>query len=151
MKQITINLYTYSELPKEVQDKVLKDFLEINLDYDWWDDLYKDAENIGLKIDEFDIYRRYIRTTPLLDLQDIASLIIKNHGKTCDTTFAAKEYLSNKNDSLFSKSLEKEYLKMLVQESEERLSEEWIVDTIESNDYYFTKDGELFKFVNSQS
>lgn len=40
MKQITINLYSFNELPKDIQRKVLDDNRTINVDHDWYDFIY---------------------------------------------------------------------------------------------------------------
>ena len=40
MKKITITLYSFDELPPEVQEKVLDDNRTINVDYGWYDFVY---------------------------------------------------------------------------------------------------------------
>ena len=40
MKKITITLYSFNELPSEVQEKVIEDNRNINLDHNWYDFIY---------------------------------------------------------------------------------------------------------------
>lgn len=41
------NIYTYDELPPEIQEKILEKNRDINVDHDWWDYIYDDAKEIG--------------------------------------------------------------------------------------------------------
>jgi len=55
MRQETINIYEFSELSEESQEKAIEKFREHNLDYEWWDFIYEDAKEIaklmGIEID----------------------------------------------------------------------------------------------------
>ncbi len=55
MRNIEITLYKFEELSEEVKGKVLKEFDDINVDSNWWEYIYGDAEeNAKLKITSFD-------------------------------------------------------------------------------------------------
>ena len=62
VREVTFKVYQFDELSEEVKEKVLDDCRFIMVEYfNWWEFVYKDAENIGLEIVEFDLDRRYIR------------------------------------------------------------------------------------------
>jgi len=55
MRQEIVNIYQFSELEEEAQEKAIEKFREHNLDYKWWDFTYDDAKEIaklmGIEID----------------------------------------------------------------------------------------------------
>jgi len=57
MKTISINLYSFNELSSEAQNKALSKYVTINVEHDWYDSTYEDAEQVGLKITGFDLDR----------------------------------------------------------------------------------------------
>ena len=62
VREVTFKLYKFNELSDEVKEKVLDDNRYIMVEYfDWYRDVYSDAEEIGFKIEEFDLDRRYIK------------------------------------------------------------------------------------------
>lgn len=172
MKTIKINLYSFSELSKEGQKKAIENLSDINLEwFDWWEAVYEDAENIGLKITSFDIDRaNYCNGEFISGAMETAKLIIAEHGEQCETYKTAQTFLSEceaieqkaklegkdgdeeywfedeiedcKND--FLKSLCEDYKVMLKDEFEYLQSEQAIKETIESNDYTFKMDGTIF-------
>jgi len=151
MKQVTINIYKYHELPEEAKQKVLQNLYDINVDLDWWESVYYDLDLIGLKCNGFDIDRgSHCNLDYTEDGDHTYKQIIENHGKTCDTYLRAKGYEKQKakileiykdNELLdeydmekdldelekeFLKELEEEYLIILRKEFEYRTSEKAI-------------------------
>ena len=57
MRYEKIKVYEFNELSEEAKEKAIEKLWNINVDYEWWDCVYDDAENIGLKIKEFDLDR----------------------------------------------------------------------------------------------
>ena len=57
MKTKTINLYSFDELREESKKKAIQNLWDINVDYDWWQFIYDDAKQIGLKLTGFDLDR----------------------------------------------------------------------------------------------
>jgi len=164
MRTITTHttVYKFDELTEEGKRKALENLYDINVDFDWWDSTYDDAETIGCKITEFDLDRgSYCRLT-CPDAHETARLIVENHGEMCETYKLAKEYLKDYDaagegpdsdtadeirDDLngeFERALGEEYLSLLRQEYEYLTSEEVIKETIEANDYDFTSEGRIF-------
>lgn len=86
-------LYKFDELDERAQEKALESLWDLDVDHDWWDHIYRDAANIGLKITEFDTYRNTISGELTDYLLDSCKLIRKNHGKDCETFKTAKAYL----------------------------------------------------------
>ena len=151
--------YTFDELTEEAQYKAIEHLSDINVDYEWWDSIEDDAEQIGLSIIEFNTYHRTVKGKLLNDAIDVAEAIIRNHGEDCDTYKLAKQYIedyealpqdedgwrdSEEIDEEFEYALSQEYLSMLIKDYEYLTSREAIIETIVANDYSFTEDGKLF-------
>jgi hypothetical protein len=107
MKTITktIDLYTYNELSKEAKEKARENFREACADYEWWEFIYKDAENVGITIKLFDLYRRNIEIQFESSAKDTALKILREHGATCDTYDEARKYIKARGEE---KKLKKE-------------------------------------------
>ncbi len=96
MRTIRIKLYKFAELNETAKQTVLNNLSDINVRYEWWENMYEDAANVKLKITEFSVesYR-----------------------------WAKGEFVSTAPECL--------------------QSEEAIIETINANEYEFTKDGKL--------
>lgn len=104
MKTIEIQLYKFEELSEEVKKKVVERLMDINIDYDWWDSIYEDAGNIGLKISSFDIYEKQIEGSfaGCNNGLDVAFLIKENHGENCEMYNTAIKFIDKYNE-MFNK------------------------------------------------
>ncbi len=158
---ITRNLYKFDELTEAAQEKAVERLSDLNVDYEWWESTYEDAENIGLKISSFDLGGgREITGDFCMDAETVAENIQREHGAHCDTYKTAQEYLvaleklrnetpededadTEEIDREFKRALLEDYLSMLDKEYEYLTSREQIIETIESMDYEFTEDGKL--------
>jgi hypothetical protein len=99
MKTIEINLYKFSELSEELQQKAIEKHYDINVNYEWWDGIYQDAENIGLKLTGFDLDRNRHATGEFIEYAvNCAEKIIKEHGEGCETYKTAQSFLSDYKD-----------------------------------------------------
>ena len=99
MKTVTINLYQFSELSNESQAKAVSRLRDINTDFDWWDSVYEDAEQVNLKIKGFDIDRgSYVKAEFIGSAYNTANLIILNHGESCETYKTAKSFIEDWNN-----------------------------------------------------
>lgn len=159
MKTIQINTYQFSELDEKAQQYAIKKLEDINVDYNWWESSYQDAETIGLKLTGF-TFDRYNITGEFIDSAfDIANKIISEHGETCDTHQAALNYIEDYNaaishgvgdahlnelDKDFLNALLRCYYKQLQNEYDHLISKEAIIESIESNDFEFTIKGIIF-------
>ena len=62
MQEITklFKVYTFDELPENIQEKVIDNFRENNLDYDWWENTFEDFISIcailGIETDHKKIF-----------------------------------------------------------------------------------------------
>lgn len=162
MRESIIKVYTFSELSEKAKRLAINNFSDINVGYKWWESGYEDAENIGLKIEEFDYVKAEFIEGPI----DCIQKIFKEHGSQCDTYQTAMVYEADllkaqknldKEDTTVEEeewflSISKEFLRdlsndyriMLRKEYEYLTSEEAIIETIEANEYEFTEDGKLF-------
>jgi hypothetical protein len=171
MRQETkvITYYKFDELSDRAKQNAIDKLRDINVDYDWWDYVYDDAETIGVKITGFDIGRGSYCEMEFQDSRvGVAELILKNHGEMCDTYKLAKTFLEDMGKAMpdnydeleydeqvkiddavdelkdeFENTLSGEYLSMLRQEYEYLTSDEGIIETIECNEYEFDADGDM--------
>lgn len=155
-------LYKFNELTEEAKQKALEGLYDINVNHDWWEAVYYDADMIGLKITSFDTYRKDITGQLTENIENVIKEIEDNHGETCETYRIADEYkgklkelrkitldddLPDLEDELkaeFEQELLQEYLSILEKDYEYLTEEKTIIETIEANDYEFTADGKLF-------
>ena len=161
MKTIEISVYTFEELTEEQQQKAIERYFNINVDYEWWDWIYDELDNLGLKCHGFDIDRgSYCKLSFVSSAESVARNIINNHGETCDTYNTALKFLnayeslseeSNDYDNNiknledeFLQELSEDYLIMLRHEYEYLTSEEAIKETLIVNEYDFTIDGKIY-------
>jgi hypothetical protein len=170
MRVIETKVYKFDELSDEAKEKAIEKLSDINVDYEWWNGVYMDAENIGLKIDEFDIDRgSYAHGNFTLSANEVAQNILNDHGENCETYKTAENFMKewqpifdsymdslspdyesqesedklNDLESEFLKSLLEDYRIMLSHEYDYLTSAEAIRETIEANEYEFTEDGKL--------
>ena len=156
----TKTVYFFAELPEESRQKAVEKYWDINVDYDWWDAVYEDAKNIGLKITSFDDYNTEGSLTE--DARTVITKILEDHGEMCETYQTAKRYHGNLKGLLddcnnedeeeqviedfnheFLHDLLEDYRIMLRKEYEYLTSEETIKETLIANEYEFTEDGEI--------
>lgn len=99
MKTIEIQLFKFSELSEDAKQKALSSLCTINVEEDWWLFTYEDAEQIGLKINGFDLDRGNSCSGYLTkDFHEVCDLIIANHGEQCDTFKTAQSFRKQYND-----------------------------------------------------
>jgi hypothetical protein len=171
MRTVRTKVYQFSELSEQAKEKAIEQFSDINVDFEWWDGIYMDAENIGLNITSFDLDRnRHAKGEFIVSGYDCAEKILDTHGKDCETYKTAHSFLQEyktaeslfladeENDGFYfeheeeSGELEEEFLRsiledysiMLQNDFEYQQSDEAIIETIEANHYEFTKDGNRF-------
>lgn len=154
--------YKFDELPKETQEKAIENLWDLNVAHRWWDFIHEDAENIGLKIIEFDLNRGgYCKGKLLYSAKTVAKKILKDHGDTCDTYQLAVVFLASRSSNVndddevideekaeeleveFERALCKEYLYILRKEYEYLTSREAIIESIYANEYEFDEKGNL--------
>jgi len=169
METRTYQVFKYDELTNEQKEKTLQNLYDINIDHDWWDFTYEDANNIGLKITGFDLDRyRHCEGKFVTTARECAENILKEHGEKCETYKTAEAYLKERADieqhstidewgefdlktedklevlrNEFLRSLLEDYSIMLQHECEYLTSRESIEETIRANNYDFTSDGKI--------
>ena len=168
MRVIETKAYTFDELSDDAKAKAISRLSHINVDYDWWESTYDDAEEIGLKIKGFSLdRRRHAIGEFTLSAAEVMANIFANHDEECETYKTAKAFeaewqplfddymddLSDKYESQeaeddlsdmeanFLDSLLEDYAIMLQKEYEYQTSEEAIIETIVANEYEFTEEG----------
>lgn len=172
MKIIATKVFKFEELTESAQETAISNLYDINVDYEWWETVCMDAEDIGLKLTGFDIGRgNYCNGEWIEDGAETARKIMENHGPDCETYKDAAIFLANydkimndaekdeEGEMLFEldveeeiEELEDEFLKTLLEDYRIILSKEYdyltsdeaIKETIIANEYDFTEDGKLF-------
>lgn len=171
MRIKTINLYQFDELGDAAKERARDWFRSVALEYDWWDQVYEDAERVGLKIKGCDLDRgSYVEANFMVSAEETAHKIEKEHGETCETFQDAKSYLKERDalvsaiqkdengdfidentldeeldalDNNFLKTLSEDYRIMLQREMDYLLSDEHVDESIRINEYEFTETGKL--------
>lgn len=173
MRIVKTKIYHFKELSEQVQEKVIQQFADINVSYEWWDTIYEDAKTILLKLIEFDISRYYCGGEFIEYADNTAQAIVKYHGKDCETHKTAQIFIAesarllnlypeklavlgydnneterkNQQEILnneFLKDILEDYCIILQKEYEYLASKEAIIETITINEYEFTEDGKQF-------
>jgi len=150
-------VYPFAELTDDAKQTALEQLADINVDYEWWECIYEDAANVGIKIIEFDLGRgSYCKGDFTLDAEEIATKIKMDHGANCKTCKTACAFLGDilniEEDTIeyeeikaeFRRSILEDYRIMLEKHYEYLCGEEAIIETIEANEYEFTADGKLY-------
>ncbi len=173
MRTITTvkTVYSFDELSEDAQEKAVEKLYDLNVDYDWWEFVFEDASEVGLKLTSFDIDRgRSCKGEFIEDALFTADRIIETHGSTCDTYKTAAAFLKERDEAVetapkdengdfedeykldqklddiendFLANILSDYLTMLTKEYEYKTSKEAIIETIRINDYEFDEDGNL--------
>lgn len=166
----TRTLYKFDELSDKAKENALDNMRYVNTGdgWEWWDSVYEDAANVGIKITGFDTGRSCEITGDIDDTEQTAHSIVKDHGDTCETYKTAQAYLSERDTVLgqwprdennefanggdlddkldelgedFKKAILEDYLILLRKELEYLEGDEAVQETIEANEYEFTEDG----------
>jgi hypothetical protein len=169
MRTIETKVYQFEELSEKAQEKAIQNLCGIKVDnLEWWEFVYEDAKDIGLKITGFDIDRNRRATGEFIqDAIYTAEKIKIEHGEQCQTFKTACNFLDefipiatkweeenagfyflneNLGDEMiqeFLTSLLEDYFILLQKEYEYQTSSEAIKETILCNEYEFTEDGKL--------
>ena len=163
MYVVKMKVYEFVELSEEAKEKAREWYRDGALYYNWWDCTFDDAERVGLKIGDFELYRHTIDLKLTTDGVDVAKDILNEHGEGCTTHVAAREFIANaaylrmahgrdyrervEYEDIctgFGRALGECYLTMLDSEYEYLVSDECVDETIISNEYTFTESGRRF-------
>ena len=90
---VKTEVFKFDELSEEAQQAALRELYDLNVDHEWWDCTYEDAERIGLNIIGFDLYRGTIEGEFAESLEEVCRLISEEHGQSCETYQTAANYL----------------------------------------------------------
>lgn len=168
----TINVYTILELNEEAKEKAIDHFYNINVEDDFWFEyLYGEAEELGIKITSFDEYHATGDFTEYP--MEVANNIVKHFGDGMDIYQTALNFLEDidkgitaltaENNSVDEfdqldeeeikeqviEDLEGEFLREILEDYRIMLQAEWfyqtsenaILESLEANEYYFTRAG----------
>jgi len=156
MQTITINLYSFKELTKEIQDKAIEQNLLINLHDQWYINMYEDAICHGFKIIEFNLDRaNFCKIENIDSFQEIAKNINpynKDLHLIAQNFLSKYEQLESKElyeciedlENEFKEDLENEYLGFLRNEYDFLMSDQCIKDHLISLGECFNEDGTIF-------
>jgi hypothetical protein len=95
IKTTETKVYTWDELTDEQKEKALSKLYDLNTGYEWWQSVYEDAEDVGIKITSFDLDRnRHAEGKFTMNATDVAKAIVEDHGPDCETYKTAREFLN---------------------------------------------------------
>lgn len=95
MRTETVNIYKFSELSEEAKEQAINDLRDVNVNFEWWENVYEDANQVSIKITGFDIDRgNYCNGIFLENACAVANKIISAHGEVCETYRTAKQFIS---------------------------------------------------------
>lgn len=168
--QHTITLYEFDELPNEKAKQKARDWWrESSMNDDWYESVYEDAKQAGLKITAFDTYRGDSCDIEFTDgAFNCANTIKAEHGKDCASYKAAIAYITamdalpdtgsddaeaesrnaqagDELETEFLKALSRAYLQMLRDQLEDVQSDAYIDDCLTGNEYTFLVTGKRFE------
>lgn len=166
MRIIETKAYRFTELSDAAKEAAREWYrLNCSTNDDWWDPIYDDADNIGLIITNSGVDgNNFAAGHFAMGAYDCAVLTIANHGERCETYKLASTYLAeykklgvdepaNENEvdaweeqhttlaEQFQKDMLDEYASMLQKEYEMLLSDEFINEMLEINEYEFDEAG----------
>jgi hypothetical protein len=166
-------VYPFEELTDDAQDKAIEALWNLNVDHEWWEFIFEDAANVGIKLSEFGIGRAsFCRGDFIEAAEDVATLIVENHGRDCGTWYMANEFLAEFEQGKkgheaengydpdyglfvesdyyldiaaeFERFILEDYRTVLQKKYEYLTSREVIVKTIKANEYEFIENGKLY-------
>lgn len=155
MKTITTTVYNFDELSDDAKQTARDWYRECSSHDDWWEAIYEDAANAGLRIKSFDLDRNRHATGEFSpDAYACAKRIIRDHGKDCETFKTATAFLAafeligeedtealNACEEDFLKSILEDYSILLQREYEYLYSDESVDENISVNEHTFDVDG----------
>jgi hypothetical protein len=117
MKTIEIKIYKFAELSEQAKQNAINNLIDINVNHNWWEFIYEDANNIGLKITSLDLDRnRHANGKFIYSAEECANKIIKEHGEQCETYKTALKYLEDRK-KLVSKYSDGKKLDIVIEEN----------------------------------
>ena len=102
MRTIEIKAFLFEELDEKTKQKVIQNNAEINVNYDWWECTYDTLEEVGVKIEGFDLYRGESEIQFCLDYAEVASKIIDTFGESTPISITCKNFMKER-DALVKK------------------------------------------------
>ena len=152
--EIEAKSYEFRELPSEIQEKVLDENRNFNIFDDWYINVYEQAEEVGIKVESFDLGRADCCEIEFMEYSlDTANSIIEMWGEKTDIYKLAKQFLNNFSaiDEGENEELEAKFLTDLAKLIKEWLageldyleSDEAIINAFEANEYKFDKEGKM--------
>lgn len=161
METVTVNVYEFSELSEKARARVLEKFRHANVDYEWWEFVYADAEeNCGIKLTGFDLGVRRECSGEFVDGAASArkKILEEYEGDSDIYKIAAAfepparpdeigpddEYDADRADAAFLRDLLDFWWYRLNEECEWLCSDEAVIDFLEANEYRFFADGRVF-------
>lgn len=162
MRTIRTKVYQFNELDEQAKGNAINWFLSSFNDSFAFEDIKEDAKQIGLKIISLDDHRNN-EGQFMLAANEVAQNIFNNHGEHCET-YKTAEYFMKEWQPLFDEymkteegdgkliEVEDEFLQSLLEDYrimynkqwEYEQSSEFAKETIEANEYEFTKEGNRF-------
>lgn len=163
-RTIRTKVFKFNELSAEAKKVAIESLWDISVDYEWWESVYEDANNIGLTINGFDIDRgSFCEGEFDVNGEDAALKILKEHGETCETYKTAQAFLDEIRNIkattpvLFEEGTEDEYedytdREQLIEDAEKEFLDSLCSDylTMLRNEYeYLTSEENIIEMIEA--
>ena len=163
-------IYQFDELPKEAQAKAIERYHSINIEYDWYSNIYYEVKQflkidiqgfdtgrgsyVNFKLTHDDITKDFLKglNKYFNDLNEVIAQteyyleqwhILDNDLDRYPTVDEIEDILDNTLEVIKSE-LERLFLKALREEYDYLTSDESIKETLTINEYDFTEDGKIY-------
>lgn len=144
MKQYTTTHYNFNELPQYAKNMAIDKNLHINLNQEWYINVYNDIENNGLNIIKADMEKNVLKLAPMDNLMDVCNNILNNHDQDSNLYSIAYSYACKEmTDKRFITLLQIEYMDELKYAYEYLTSSDVIIATFMTYDYHFDLEGNI--------
>lgn len=162
MKTKNKDLYDFEELSEEAKRDAMTDYATINVDgVEWWECTYDTFDEVGIRIDCFDLYSYNLCFDLTLSIEEVCKNIINKIG--FDWAEMCQDYLDSVNaqlalepvdqdmledmEALFLKDLELDILGWLNDEYIHLRSDEEVKFALANGDYKFDINGNIIEGI----
>jgi hypothetical protein len=141
MRQETVNICKFEELPEKIQQKLIDKYRYTRVDYDWWEYIADEIKDLGGKLVEFDTYRHSIKLKIDYPI-DFAKAIVALHGSSCDTYIISEDFINGElSGKEYVEAIAEQYLSILRLEYEYLTSDEYVREELIDIDDEYYEDG----------
>lgn len=96
MRTIEVKLYQFEELSNEAKENAIEENRTMNVEHDWWDWFDEGMNEIGIKVNSFDVYYGNIGIT-IDDSEQTAIKAIEKYPKENEVFKISKQFIADRD------------------------------------------------------